>query len=74
MVEAIQYTIAHDDGVGHEDWEQADIVLAGVSRSSKTPTSIYLANRGYTDGFYERHPAQAYQNYLAQIKSFHYTA
>ena len=46
-VDAIQYTIAHDDGVNHEDWEQADIVLAGVSRSSKTPTSIYLANRGY---------------------------
>jgi regulator of PEP synthase PpsR (kinase-PPPase family) len=46
-VEAIQYTIAHDDGVGAEDWEQAHIVLAGVSRSSKTPTSIYLANRGY---------------------------
>lgn len=46
-VEAIHYTIAHDDGVGWEDWEEADIVLAGVSRSSKTPTSIYLANRGY---------------------------
>jgi regulator of PEP synthase PpsR (kinase-PPPase family) len=46
-VEAIQFTIAHDDGVAWEDWEQADIVLAGVSRSSKTPTSIYLANRGY---------------------------
>jgi hypothetical protein len=46
-VEAIQYTIAHDDGIGYEDWEEADIVLAGVSRSSKTPTSIYLANRGY---------------------------
>jgi len=46
-VAAIQYTIAHDDGVGHEDWEEADIVLAGVSRTSKTPTSIYLANRGY---------------------------
>ena len=46
-VEAIQYTIAHDDGVMPEDWEEADVVLAGVSRSSKTPTSIYLANRGY---------------------------
>lgn len=46
-VDAIQFTIAHDDGIGHEDWEEADIVLAGVSRSSKTPTSIYLANRGY---------------------------
>ncbi len=46
-VDAIQFTIAHDDGIAAEDWEQADIVLAGVSRSSKTPTSIYLANRGY---------------------------
>ena len=46
-VEAIQFTIAHDDGVGWENWEEADIVLAGVSRSSKTPTAIYLANRGY---------------------------
>ncbi len=46
-VDAIHFTIAHDDGVAHEDWEEADIVLAGVSRTSKTPTSIYLANRGY---------------------------
>jgi [pyruvate, water dikinase]-phosphate phosphotransferase / [pyruvate, water dikinase] kinase len=46
-VEAIQFTIAHDDGLNAENWEEADIVLAGVSRSSKTPTSIYLANRGY---------------------------
>jgi regulator of PEP synthase PpsR (kinase-PPPase family) len=46
-VDAIQFTIAHDDGIGWENWEQADIVLAGVSRTSKTPTSIYLANRGY---------------------------
>jgi len=46
-VEAIQFTIAHDDGIAWEDWEAADIVLAGVSRSSKTPTAIYLANRGY---------------------------
>lgn len=46
-VEAIQFTIAHDDGLNWENWEQADIILAGVSRSSKTPTSIYLANRGY---------------------------
>lgn len=46
-ISAIQYTIAHDDGVGPENWEDADIVLVGVSRTSKTPTSIYLANRGY---------------------------
>jgi len=46
-VDAINYTMTHDDGQGADDWEEADIVLAGVSRSSKTPTSIYLANRGY---------------------------
>ena len=46
-VDAIQFTIAHDDGISWEDWEEADIVLAGVSRTSKTPTSIYLANRGF---------------------------
>ena len=46
-IDAINYTMAHDDGLGADDWEDADIVLAGVSRSSKTPTSIYLANRGY---------------------------
>ncbi len=46
-VDAIHYTIAHDDGVGSDNWEQADIILAGVSRTSKTPTSIYLANRGF---------------------------
>lgn len=46
-VDAIHFTIAHDDGLGWENWEEADIVLAGVSRTSKTPTSIYLANRGF---------------------------
>ena len=46
-VDAIHFTIAHDDGQGADEWEEADIVIAGVSRSSKTPTSIYLANRGY---------------------------
>ncbi|HEU0135268.1 MAG TPA: pyruvate, water dikinase regulatory protein [Allosphingosinicella sp.] len=46
-VDAIQFTIAHDDGINSDNWEEADIVLAGVSRTSKTPTSIYLANRGY---------------------------
>jgi [pyruvate, water dikinase]-phosphate phosphotransferase / [pyruvate, water dikinase] kinase len=46
-VDAINYTMQHDDGAGQENWEEADIVLMGVSRSSKTPTSIYLANRGY---------------------------
>ena len=45
--EAIDYTVKHDDGMGLETLEQADIVLVGVSRSSKTPLAIYLAYRGY---------------------------
>ncbi len=46
-IEAIQFTMNHDDGKQTEDIENSDIVLLGVSRTSKTPTSIYLANRGY---------------------------
>ena len=46
-IEAIQYTMAHDDGKKVDDISAADVVLLGVSRTSKTPTSIYLANRGY---------------------------
>ena len=46
-IEAIQFTMSHDDGKKTEDINQADIILLGVSRTSKTPTSIYLANRGY---------------------------
>ena len=46
-IEAIQYTMAHDDGKKVNDINDADVVLLGVSRTSKTPTSIYLANRGY---------------------------
>ncbi|AAZ21166.1 pyruvate, water dikinase regulatory protein [Candidatus Pelagibacter communis] len=46
-IEAIQFTMAHDDGNLVEDVDKADLILLGVSRTSKTPTSIYLANRGY---------------------------
>jgi len=45
-IDALNFTMMHDDGQLPEDLEQADIVLLGVSRTSKTPTSIYLANRG----------------------------
>ena len=45
-IDALNYTMVHDDGQHYEDLEQADVVLVGVSRTSKTPTSIYLANRG----------------------------
>jgi len=46
-IEAIQFTMSHDDGKKLDDISNADIVLLGVSRTSKTPTSIYLANRGF---------------------------
>ena len=46
-IEAIQFTMNHDDGNSIKDVEKSDIVLLGVSRTSKTPTSIYLANRGF---------------------------
>jgi len=46
-IEAIQFTMSHDDGKKIDDVNNADVILLGVSRTSKTPTSIYLANRGY---------------------------
>lgn len=45
-IEALDYTLAHDDGQMTWDLEAADVVLIGVSRTSKTPTCMYLANRG----------------------------
>ena len=45
-IDAIQFTMNHDDGNSVDDIEKSDIVLLGVSRTSKTPTSIYLANKG----------------------------
>ena len=46
-IEAIQFTMNHDDGNSLLDVDKSDIILLGVSRTSKTPTSIYLANRGF---------------------------
>jgi len=45
-IEALNYAMAHDDGQATHDLDGADVVLVGVSRTSKTPTSIYLAHRG----------------------------
>jgi regulator of PEP synthase PpsR (kinase-PPPase family) len=45
-IDALNYSMLHDDGQQTDDLEEADVVLVGVSRTSKTPTSIYLANRG----------------------------
>lgn len=46
-VEAIEFTIEHDDGAGERELAKADIILVGPSRSSKTPTSMYLATKGF---------------------------
>ena len=46
-IEAIQFTMNHDDGNSIKDIDKSDIILLGVSRTSKTPTSIYLANKGF---------------------------
>jgi regulator of PEP synthase PpsR (kinase-PPPase family) len=45
-IDALNFTMMHDDGQHTDDLEHADVVLVGISRTSKTPTSIYLANRG----------------------------
>ncbi|HRJ69176.1 MAG TPA: pyruvate, water dikinase regulatory protein [Beijerinckiaceae bacterium] len=45
-IDALNFTMMHDDGQLTDDIDQADVILVGVSRTSKTPTSIYLANRG----------------------------
>ena len=49
-IDALNYTMFHDDGQHVDGLEEADVVLVGVSRTSKTPTSIYLANRGIKTG------------------------
>lgn len=51
-IEALNFTLAHDDGVLPTNLNQADIVIVGISRTSKTPTSIYLAHRGYRTANY----------------------
>jgi [pyruvate, water dikinase]-phosphate phosphotransferase / [pyruvate, water dikinase] kinase len=49
-IDALNFSMMHDDGQHVEGLEEADVVLVGVSRTSKTPTSIYLANRGVKTG------------------------
>ncbi len=46
-IEAIEFTMQHDDGLGVSRLQEADVILVGVSRTSKTPTCIYLAQQGY---------------------------
>jgi regulator of PEP synthase PpsR (kinase-PPPase family) len=68
-IEAIQFTMSHDDGKKINDIEEADIILLGVSRTSKTPTSIYLANRGYKTINIPLVPGQSISNELKENKS-----
>jgi [pyruvate, water dikinase]-phosphate phosphotransferase / [pyruvate, water dikinase] kinase len=51
-IEAIEFAMQHDDGLGLETLHDADVVMVGVSRTSKTPTTIYLAQMGYKAGNY----------------------
>jgi regulator of PEP synthase PpsR (kinase-PPPase family) len=66
-IDALNYTMMHDDGQHPEDLEEADIVLVGVSRTSKTPTSIYLANRGVKTGNIPLVPGVPYASQLETL-------
>jgi hypothetical protein len=65
---ALDYAIAHDDGQGTPDLERADVVLVGVSRTSKTPTCIYLAHRGVRAANVPLVPGQDPAPVLSQLK------
>src|SRR5690606_9553086 len=65
---ALDFAMSHDDGQGLSDLEQADVVLVGVSRTSKTPTCIYLAHRGVRAANVPLVPGQEPPAVLAQLK------
>lgn len=66
---ALDYAMAHDDGQSQSDLEQADVVLVGVSRTSKTPTCIYLAHRGIRAANVPLVPGQEAPERLDDLKS-----
>lgn len=68
-IDAMQYTLAHDDGQLMDDLEDADIVVIGVSRTSKTPTCMYLANRGYKCANYPLVPGMALPHQLEGLRT-----
>lgn len=67
-MEAINYTLMHDDGNLAEDLHDADIIILGVSRSSKSPTSIYLAYKGYKVGNIPFVRADLIPDYISSLK------
>ena len=67
-MDALNYAIGHDDGQGGQDLEQADVVLVGVSRTSKTPTCIYLAHRGVRAANVPLVPGRPIPEKLSELK------
>ena len=67
-MDALNYAIGHDDGQGGQDLDQADVILVGVSRTSKTPTCIYLAHRGIRAANVPLVPGQPIPEKLLQAK------
>ncbi len=67
-IDAINFTLMHDDGVLPDNIEDADIVLLGISRTSKTPTSIYLANRGLKTTNYPLVPGSVIPEKIIEAK------
>jgi regulator of PEP synthase PpsR (kinase-PPPase family) len=67
-IDALNYTMMHDDGQQADNLEAADVVLIGVSRTSKTPTSIYLANRGVKTANVPLVPGMALPPQLEELK------
>ncbi len=67
-IEAMNFTLAHDDGQALHDLKSADVVLVGVSRTSKTPTSMYLANRAVKIANVPIVPGQAIPEELEALK------
>jgi len=68
-IEAINYTLEHDDGQGQLDLENADVIVVGVSRTSKTPTCIYLANQGIKAANYPLVPHVGISEELENVKN-----
>ena len=67
-IDALNYTMAHDDGQLVPEFNQAEVVLVGVSRTSKTPTSIYLANRGIRTANFPLVPKALIPQHLLDLK------
>lgn len=68
-MDALNYAIGHDDGQGGQELDQADVVLVGVSRTSKTPTCIYLAHRGVRAANFPLVPGRPVPDALTRLSS-----